>query len=167
MFFNKTIVDAYKDDPGNPKYAFKVSSSFSSLNFFYENVSSVALDYEVVFTTFEQWAELIYIEVWISCYAHSFVILKLGFMPKSTLTFFVWCHVANVRIALLVFTFSPHCCFFVVQHLLFSVTEPQFRVKPAGVSDVSLYFIPYALVGRLFSFFFFPALANYGNSLCC
>ena len=54
MFFNKTIVDAYKEDPGNPKYAFKVSSSFSSLNFFYENVSSVALDYEVVFTTFVQ-----------------------------------------------------------------------------------------------------------------
>ena len=24
-----------------------------------------------------------------------------------------------------------------LQHLLFSVTDPQFRVKPAGVSDVS------------------------------
>ena len=26
----------------------------------------------------------------------------------------------------------------ILQHLLFSVTDPQFRVKPAGVSDVSL-----------------------------
>lgn len=26
----------------------------------------------------------------------------------------------------------------VLQHLLFSVTEPQYRVKPVGVSDVSL-----------------------------
>lgn len=26
------------------------------------------------------------------------------------------------------------------QHLLFSVTDPRFRVKPAGVSDVSLFF---------------------------
>lgn len=26
----------------------------------------------------------------------------------------------------------------VLQHLLFSVTEPQYRIKPAGVSDVSL-----------------------------
>lgn len=31
----------------------------------------------------------------------------------------------------------------VVQHLLFSVTDPQFRAKPAGVSDVSsYYFLP-------------------------
>lgn len=28
----------------------------------------------------------------------------------------------------------------ILQHLLFSVTEPQFRVKPPGVSDVSLFF---------------------------
>lgn len=33
------------------------------------------------------------------------------------------------------FTFISIVC--VLQHLLFSVIEPQFRVKPAGVSDVS------------------------------
>lgn len=29
----------------------------------------------------------------------------------------------------------------VLQHLLFSVTEPQYRVKPAAVSDVSIFLI--------------------------
>lgn len=34
---------------------------------------------------------------------------------------------------------------FILQHLLFNVTDPQYRAKPAGVSDVSI----------IFSFFFF------------
>lgn len=32
-----------------------------------------------------------------------------------------------------------------MQHLLFSVVDPQFRAKPAGVSDVSLLAFPYAI----------------------
>ncbi len=35
----------------------------------------------------------------------------------------------------------------ILQHLLFSVTDPQFRVKPAGVSDVSVF---YFLLGVLY-----------------
>lgn len=70
----------------------------------------------------------------------------------------------NSRIALVgLHFFFSHWCVCVVQHLLFSVTEPQFRVKPAGVSDVSFFFLVNIVVGSFF--YHFLALANCGNSL--
>jgi len=40
------------------------------------------------------------------------------------------------------------------QHLLFSVTDPRSRVKPAGVSDVSLFFFFFLLLSLLLYFDF-------------
>jgi hypothetical protein len=41
------------------------------------------------------------------------------------------------------------------QHLLFSVTDPRSRVKPAGVSDVSLFFFFFSLLLSLLLYFEF------------
>ena len=45
------------------------------------------------------------------------------------------CEILHVNTFLSDIHVNPIVC--VLQHLLFSVTDPQFRVKPAGVSDVS------------------------------
>lgn len=48
-----------------------------------------------------------------------------------------------------------HLCVFMVvlQHLLFSVTEPQYRSKPAGVSDVSSIWLKFSFQYRHPGFF--------------